>query len=180
MIDETYRWQLTTDMSSIPVNYSNPTGDWTSSALLVNGNGQLYDTRWTYPSINYTTGYLPVQTANYSGFSGDQRILWAVNIGVAHSSMSIVFTGINYTDISPSGTGNLNLEIVLPSVTGWLDGGKAFGNGNGCQVGTSSGNTLNLTFGTSSSSGSNGVVFIRVTLRNASAARASRMVVTGT
>jgi len=180
MIDELYRWKLTTDMSSVPSNYSNPTGDWTSSNALVNGNAQMYNSTWTYPAINFTSGYLPAQIVNYSSFSGEQQAIWAVNIGTAHSSMSIVFTGIAYTDIAARSTGNLNLEVVLPSVTGWLDTGRDFGDANGCRLGSSSGSTLNLTFGTSSSSGSNGVVFIRVTLRNASAAVASRMVVTGT
>ena len=180
MFDERYRYQLSNNFGVIPANYSDPVGDWISSALLTNGNGQLYNSTWYYPRLNYTAGYLPSQAANYSSFSGDQVIIWAANIGVAHSSMRIVFTGMNYTSISPVGLSNLNVEIRLPSVTGWLDCGRDFGDGNGCRVGTSSGPTLNLTFGTSSSSGSNGVVFIRVTLRNSSAATSSAMVITGT
>jgi hypothetical protein len=181
MFDEGYRWKLSTDFSVIPANYSNPTGDWTSSAVLTNGNGQLYNSTWNYPSINYSSGYVPVQAANYSAFSGDQVIVWATNIGTAHSSMRIVFTGIVYTNIAASGTGDLNVEVRLPTETAWLDCGRSFGDGNGCRNdGGSSGTTLALTFGTSTSTNSNGVVFVRVTLRNTSAALASRMVITGT
>lgn len=181
MFDEGYRWKLSNDFSLIPANYANPTGDWTSSTALSNGNGQLYNSTWNYPSINYTSGYVPAQAVNYSAFSGDQTIVWATNIGTAHSSMRIVFTGINYTDIAAYGTGNLNIEVRLPTETVWLDCGKSFGDGNGCRNdGGSSGATLALTFGTYTSTNSNGVVFIKVTLRNSSAAKASAMVITGT
>jgi len=181
MFDERYRWQLSNDFSLIPVNNTNPTGDWVSSNLLSNGNALLYNSTWNFPSINYTSGYLPTQTANYSSFSGDQVAIWAVYIGLAHSSMRIVFSGVNYTDILPEGTGNLNMSVRLPSATGWLDCGLPFGVGVGCRNNAgSSGTTLALTFGTFSSSGSSGVVFIRVTLKNTSAAKASQMVITGT
>jgi hypothetical protein len=179
MFDENYRFRLTTDFSVIPPSV---TGDWTSSTALSNGNAQLYDSKWTYPAINFTSGYLPVQGGgvNYSTFSGDQVVVWGKIIGLSHSSMQIVFTGLSVTDISADGTGNLNLDVRLPSETGWLDAGRAFGDGNGCQLGTSSGSTLNLSFGTKTSSNSNGIVFIRATLRNSSAARASQMVIAGT
>jgi hypothetical protein len=181
MFDEKYRWKLSNNFSVIPANYSNPTGDWTSSDLLVTGDGQLYNSTWYYPSINYTTNYLPSQSANYSPFSGDQVIIWATNIGTAHSSMNIVFTGIAYTDISADGIGDLNISIRLPNETSWLDCGRSFGDSNGCRNdGASSGTVLALTFGTSTSTNSNGVVFIKVTLKNSSAAKASSMVITGT
>ena len=178
MFDENYRFPTSTDFSVIPGSI---TGNWTSSTALSTGNAQLYDSTWYYPSINFTSGYLPAQGGgtNYSSFSGDQVVVWGQNIGVAHSSMRIVFTGIVYTDISPVGSGSLNLEIRLPTATGWLDAGRDYGDGAGCRLGSSSGSTLNLTFGTASSSTSSGVVFIRVTLRTSSAARASRMVVSG-
>lgn len=191
MYDEYYRWKATDDFSVIPSNYSNPIGDWTSSDLLINGNGQLYNGTWYYPRINYTSGYLPTQTANYSVFSGDQTIVWACNIGNAHSSMTINFIGLSsYTDIAPEGTSGtkyLNVVIRLPSVipsfapTGWMDCGKSFGNGNGCRNDSgSSGTTVACTFGTSSSTGSNGVVFIKVVLKSSSVSTASRIVATGT
>ena len=177
MYDENYRFPLTTNFNVVPGSL---TGNWNSITALSNGNGQLWNGQWFYPSLNYTSNYLPTQTVNYSTFSGDQVIVWGVNIGVAHSSMQIVFTGILYTDISADGTGNLNVDIILPSATSWLDAGKPFGSGNGCQIGASSGSTLNLSFGTYSSSSSNGIVFIKVTLKNGSAAKASQMVITGT
>lgn len=181
MVDENYRWLLSTDFSIIPGNYSNPTGNWDSSQPLTNGNAILYNSVCDYPTINYTSGYLPTQTGtNYSTFSGNQVAVWAVNIGVAHSSMSIVFTGILYTAISAVGTGNLNLELRLPSESDWLDAGKAFGDGNGCRLGSSSGSTLNASFGTMTSTNSSGVVFIRVTLRNTSAGEISRIQTSGT
>jgi len=175
--DELYRCPLSMDFSSIPESIS---GNFNSQLPLSNGNLQLYNGVWRYPNINYTSGYLPAQTADYSTFSGNQVGVWAANIGLAHSSMRITFTGMVYTAIAPYGTGNLNIEIRLPSETDWLDCGKNFGDGNGCRVGSSSGGILNLTFGTNSSSGSNGVVFIRVTLRNTSALSPTNMAIIGT
>jgi len=181
MFDEKYRWTLTTDFSAIPANYSDPTGDWTSSAVLTNGNGQLYNSTWYYPAIDYSSGYLPSQSADYSSFSGDQVIVWAANIGVAHSSMRVVFTGINYTDISAVGSGNLNIEVRLPTATAWLDCGRSFGDDVGCRNdGGCSGGILALTFGINTSTTSNGVVFIRSSLRSALAAKASQMIISGT
>jgi hypothetical protein len=179
MFDENYRFPLSTDFSVIPGGI---TGNWTSPTALSNGNLQLFDSKWTYPAINFTSGYLPVQGGgvNYSTFSGDQVAVWAVNIGVAHSSMSIVFTGVTVANVSADGTGSLNVDVRLPSETAWLDAGRAFGDGNGCQVGTSSGSTFNLSFGAKTSTNSGGIVFIRVTLRSSGAARATQMVVTGT
>jgi hypothetical protein len=179
MYDENYRFPLTTNFALIPGSI---TGNWVSSAALTNGNAILYNATWNYPLINYTIGYVPAQGVgtDYSTFSGDQVVVWGQNIGLAHSGMSIVFTGISYTDISEVGAGNLNLEVRLPSVTGWFDAGRAFGDGAGCRLGSSSGSTLNMSFGVFSSSDSNGIVFIRVTLRNSSAAKASAMVVSGT
>jgi Uncharacterized protein related to plant photosystem II stability/assembly factor len=181
MFDENYRFPLSTDFSLIPGSL---TGNWNSLTTLSNGDVQLYNSVWTYPSINFTSGYLPAQAGdNYSAFTGDQTVVWGVSIGMGYSNMSVVFTGMNYTDISPDHSGNLNFDIRLPSATDWLDGGRAFGStvgdSTGCQLGSSNGGTLNLTFGTSSSSYSSGVVFIRAVLKNVSAAQASHIVVTG-
>jgi len=80
--------------------------------------------------------------------------------------------------ISPVGEGDVNVEIKLPNVGGWWDCAKPFGgslgtgDGEGCMVGSiiySAGNaTLNATFGTNSSFGSNYRLYLRVTLRNGS------------
>jgi len=176
MFDENYRFPMSTDFSLIPGSL---TGNWNSSQLLVSGNVLLFGGVWRYPNINFSS-YLPVQSVDYSGFTGDQFLVYAVNIANAHSSMRITFTGMNYTSISPEGSGDLNISIRLPSVTGWLDCGRNFGDGVGCRLGSSSGNILNLSFGTSSSSGSSGIVFIRITLKNSSVAQVSRMVILGT
>ena len=134
-IDVHYLWIF----SSIPESIS---GNFNSQLPLSNGNLQLYNGVWRYPNINYTSGYLPAQTADYSTFSGNQVGVWAVNIGLAHSSMRITFTGMVYTAIAPLWDCNLNIEIRLPSETDWLDCGKNFGDGNGCRVGSSSGGIL--------------------------------------
>ena len=182
MFDENYRFPLSTDFSVVP---GSVTGNWTSSSPLTSGNGQLYNSVWAYPTINFTSGYLPAQGVgtNYSTFTGDQTIVWGVNVGTGYSNLQIVFSGMNYTSISPDHNGNLNLDVRLPSATGWLDGGRPFGSfsgdSTGCQLGSSSGNILQLTFGLSSTSYSSGVVFIRVVLKNASAAQASQMAITG-
>jgi hypothetical protein len=182
MVDENYRWQLSDNFNVIPGNFGNPTGDWTSSIALSNGNGQIYNGTWWYPNINYTSGYFPAQTANDSTFSGNQVIVWACNIGTAHSSMTFVFAGVTYTDISPVGQGNLNLEIILPTVPpGWLDCGRSFGDGVGCRNDSgTSGSVLALTLGTRSSSDSSGLIFIRATMRSSNCAKASAMTISGT
>jgi len=176
MFDENYRFPLSADFSIIPISI---TGNWNSNLPLTNGNLVLFNSVWDYPSINYSSGYLPLQSVNYSGFTGNQVGVWASNIGMAHSSMRITFTGVTVSDVSPVGTGNLNIEIRLPNESGWLDCGKSFGDGNGCKLGSSSGNIFNLSFGTFTSSNSNGIVFIRVTLLNNSIAKASQMLIVG-
>ena len=180
MIDEYYRMPLFVDFSLIlPI-----TGLWTSSDPLVNGDGQLYNNGWVYPSINFESGYLPAQQSgtNYSsGFSGNQSVAWGCNIGVAHSSCTITFTGMNYTSISPYTTGDLNVMIRLPTETVWLDCGRSFGDGIGCRNDLgSSGSVLACTFGTASSTGSTGVMYIAVIMRTASAATASKLTIVGT
>ena len=171
--DEYYRLPASWNFDATPAG--NLYGNWNSSTLLSNGNAMLYNGKvWAYPNINFSSGYLPVQSADYTSFSGDQGIYWGFNIGNAHSSATIYLPGLTNvnTQISAAGTGNLNIQLKLPGVSAWLDCGRSFGDGPGCRVGTSSGSTLNVSFGLLSTTSSSGYVYMWVTVKNNSAAQA--------
>lgn len=176
--DEQYRLPLTwnTDDSTAAV-----TGQWDSTALLSNGNAQQFivvdnDHGLVYPALDFT-GHQPANSANYSAFFGDQQYLRALQNAVAKSSIQLVLHGTT-GGISPVGQGDVNVEIKLPGVGGWWDCAKPFGgslgagDGEGCLVGSigyGGGNaTINATFGTNSSFGSNFRAYLRITLRNGS------------
>ena len=169
------------DGSAWPDNYDSVpaliTGQWTSSAALLDGEAQVFNGGLYYPTIDFTTGYLPAQVGrDYSGFSpGDQVYLRAFyDNGVAHSNGSLEFGNLSGNgDIDPVGTGDINVEIKLPTQTGWLDLGVGFNNatfmaddGDGCRNGDASGNDYPWICGAKSTSASGYMIIVRVTFRN--------------
>lgn len=175
--DENYRLPLSFDPENTGVAV---TGHWDSVALLSNADAQQYvvvdnDHGLMYANKDFT-GFQPVNTANYSGFSGDQRYMRAFLASSPQASINLTLQGLA-GGISPVGSGDVNVEIKLGNQTGWLDAAKAFNgslgvgtDGLGCMVGSISyagGNAvLGCTFGGKSSYDSNGRVFVRITLRN--------------
>jgi hypothetical protein len=151
------------------------TGQWSSSTVLSNGQAQLYDGNLVYPQLDFSSN-LPSGNPNYStGFSGDQVYYRAFyDNGSPHSSGTLEFGNLTSSDISPVGTGNVNVEIKLPTQTGWLDLGSPFSSGtftgsdgDGCRV-TVSGDDWNWTCGTFSTANSGWMIVVKVTIRNSS------------
>jgi len=166
--DEAYRLPVGAyDVVPSPV-----TGQWNSTAVLTNGNAQVYRHDLVYPTQDFTTK-LPTQQpgTDYSGFSGDQEYYRAIRDTVnPHNNGELRITGIVIGDL---GT-NVKVEIKLPGQTGWLDLGALFNvalftgaDGDGCQTGSSQdGDTLvlNWTSGTFSTAGSGNLYVVRITM----------------
>ena len=90
---------------------------WDSTSLLSNGNAQVLNGRLIYPNKDYTSGYLPSQTANYSSFSGSQVYYRAfIDTNDPHNNGRIRLGGITKSDIGS----NIEVYIKLPTQTGWL------------------------------------------------------------
>lgn len=175
--DEYYRLPLTFDFTNKTATI---TSVWVSADVLVNGNAQVYNGTLYYPSINFSSGYLPTNTANYSGFNISQvyrRTFYELN-SYPHSHGIIELGGITIDDLDEVGEGNINIEIQLPTQTGLLDACKPFdygtwtaSNGDGCMVTKSNitgGVRLEWTSSTKSTINSNGRYYIQVTIRNSS------------
>ncbi len=149
------------------------TGQWDSTIALVNGQAQVVNGTLYFPNINYSVGYLPVQAADYSAFAGDQVYYRAIyDAGVPHSSGTYDFGSLVNADIGAVGAGNVNVEIKLPTQTGWLDLGTPYDSGtftgvdgDGCRT-AQSGSTWSWTAGTFSTGSSGSMVMVRITLRN--------------
>jgi hypothetical protein len=149
------------------------TGVWDSTLSLVNGEAQIVNGVLSYPSIDYSVGYLPIQLANYVGFVGGQVYYRAMYDNITpHSSGTYNFGNLTNTDIGPVGAGNINVEIKLPSQTGWLDLGKPYDagtftgvDGDGCRT-LVVGSSWSWTVSTFSTALSGWMVIVRITLRN--------------
>ena len=101
------------------------TGNWDSTAVLTNGDAQVFNGKLIVGSVNYTTGYLPVQNtnANYSTFSGDQVYYRAIQqANTPHSNGTLFLEGITSADIGSK----VDVYIKLPTQTGWLDLSKDY------------------------------------------------------
>ena len=150
-------------------------GNWDSTQLLTNGNAQVFNGRLVFPTINFTTGYLPAQDtgADYSTFSGDQVYYRAMKQdGTPHNSGTLVIGGISWSDM---GT-NVDIYIKLPGQTGWLNLSQDYNaatftgaDGDGCMTGHSeSGGRLyiNWTSGTFSTADSGYRYYVKIVLHN--------------
>jgi len=149
------------------------TGNWNSQTTLVNGQALVYNLRVQSAGGTHDfTSYLPAGNPDYSSFSGNQVYLRAFYDSLAHSNVILTITGIGTSDLGSLGTGNVNLEIKLPTQTGWLDAGTFYSaatftgiDGDGCKVSMTNG-SITITFGTFSSINSGGMFIARLTFRN--------------
>jgi|GEM_PF-2625923 len=152
------------------------TGQWDSTALLSNGDAQVFNGSLVYPSGNSSTYPNPDQNSSldYSTFSGDQVYYRSMyQASTPHNSGQLQLDNITWSAIS---NGNVKVEIKLPSQSGWLDLGKDYNaaifsgtDGDGAMTGHSqSGNSLiiNWTAGTLSTANSGYRYFVRITLAN--------------
>lgn len=175
--DENYRLPLSWDSAD---KSAAVTGHWDSTSHLTNGDAQQFivvdnDHGLVYPSADFT-GHLPANTADYSAFSGIQRYIRAFLASAPKASIQLTLHGVA-GGIGQIGAGDLNVEVKLPTQTGWLDCAKPFdgsagvaNDGDGAMVGSisySGGNAvLNVTFGGKSTYDANGRMLIRISLRN--------------
>ena len=149
------------------------TGQWTSLNILINGNAQVYNGLLYYPTINFST-YLPVQAEDYSAFSGNQVYYRAMYMAATpHNNGTLELGGLVNADVAPVGTGSVNVEIKLPTQTGWLDLGTDYiqatftgADGDGCRA-SQSGSSWGWTSGTFSTGLSGFMYVVRITLRDA-------------
>lgn len=156
------------------------TGQWLSSATLSNTQALVYEesVMSAKPIHDFTASgldILPVSTRDYSTFTGDQIYLRTFYDPVTepHNNVNLTLSGlVAATDVGELGSGDVNVEIKLPSQTGWLDAGKLFNvgdftgaDGDGCRT-SASGSTLGITFGTNSTAYSFGKIVVRITFRN--------------
>lgn len=176
--DEVYRLPLNFDFTSKTAAI---TGAWDSTLALTNGNAQAYlngsgNAALVYPTTNFSTGFLPVNTANYSTFTGNQQFARAFVASTPKSSVTITLNGIA-AGLGQVGQGDVNVEIKLPGLSGWGDALKAYdstasktADGWGMLSGSVSytgGNAvLTATFGGFSTIDSGNRIYVRVTLRN--------------
>lgn len=167
--DENYRLPAGS-YSSIPGSI---TGQWNSQTTLSSGQALVYNEGVQYPDHDLT-GTLPTGNPDYSsGFSGNQYYYRAFYDSDPHSNVNLTVDSIGgVSDISEVGTGDLNVEVKLPTQTGWLDAKKSYSiadftgaDGDGCLV-TAAGDTLQLTFGGFSTAFSGYMIIVRVTFRN--------------
>lgn len=166
-LDENYRLPAGS-YDSVPTL----TGQWNSQTTLSNGQCLVYNQRVQYPNHNLTTT-LPSSNPNYTGFTGNQLYLRGFHDSAPHSNVILTLSNLTVnTHVSPVGTGDVNVEVKLPTQTGWLDAGTDYNaalftgaDGDGCKV-SGSGSALTLTFGTFSTANSGGIIVVRVTFRN--------------
>lgn len=166
-LDENYRLPAGS-YDSVPTL----TGQWNSQTTLSNGECLVYNQRVQYPNHNLTST-LPTSNPNYTGFTGNQIYLRGFYDSAPHSNVVLTLSNLTVnTHVSPIGTGDVNVEIKLPTQTGWLDAGTDYNaalftgaDGDGCKV-SGSGSALSLTFGTFSTANSGGIIVVRVTFRN--------------
>ena len=126
---------------------------WNSHLALSNGNAQVRNGILMYPD-----------SGDYPGFTNTQSYeRWFYKTSA--STGTIVFSGITYTDISPEGTGSLNVTLTLDSDGVTFDLGRVVGDGNGCRVSGSGGSTI-FSFGTYSTANNNNRYRIHITFRD--------------
>jgi hypothetical protein len=127
------------------------TTTWTSTAALTNGNAQQKITGVNTSSLQYP------DATEYPGFSGDQeyqRFLYKTSA----STGLITFGTLTAAQISPYGTGDINVLLYLDDDAVWFDLGMVHGaNGNDGSArnlaiparvsGTTSGSTVGFSFG---------------------------------
>jgi len=122
-VDENYRFPITSNFNIVPTS---KTGNWdsTDSLLVLNDELQVYDENNTqprclaFPSFDYSINRMPVSLNYTSLASGNDYKYVRVFIGTIDNSNGILqVPGLSDTDIS---SGNVKIEIKVPSKTDWL------------------------------------------------------------
>ena len=176
--DEYYRLPLG-EMDNIPGQIAQ---QWTSSSPLTNGNAQVFGAL-IYPETDFSAGHFPATgQPDYSiGFTGDQKYLRAIRENnVPHNSGTLRLDELTLSDIEPSG--EVKVEIKLPTQTGWLDLGMPYNagtftgaDGDGCRTGVENGDEFSWTAGQFSTADSGWMIMVRITLKNTNAPALNEM-----
>jgi hypothetical protein len=128
---------------------------WTSTITITNGNLQVRSGTLIYPVVaDYDTEYPGAAPHSFTGSQEYQRFFFKTSA----STGSLSFGGISYSQISPYGTGDINVLIFLDNDAKWFDLGVPQGSNSNdgsarasafsSQVYGSSGSTLNWSLGT--------------------------------
>jgi hypothetical protein len=156
-----------------------PTGNWNSQTALANGEAQCYNDGLYYPRLNYTVGYFPTNTVNYSAFAGSQYYVRCVPTnGNPSNSGTIQLVGwtlATFLNITEGGAPIAVVELKIPGRTGWYDLGRSFGNGNGCRI-SAVGDIFGYSTGTNSTAPTINMIILRITLLNNTVPLLTRMV----
>jgi len=164
-VDEKYRLP-NGDYNVVPESIID---QWDSNLPLTNGNALLFNQKVQYPIIDLRT-YIP-PSLNFQ-FTNNQVYLRAFASTDPHSNVTLILPGLNSQNIAMVGNGDINIEVKLPGITGWLDGGKQFNlysftgiDGDGCFINHITNNRA-LTFSTFSTANSEMMIIVRITFRN--------------
>jgi len=136
-----------------------------STTLLTNGEAQVRSGSLVYGNVDY-----PAKTGNQSYTRRFTKA--AANSGL------IVFGGFNVANISPFGTGSINVLLILETENKWFDLGQPFGANNGSGSGvdaansrggrvSGSGNNLSFTIGTNTTSNNGNQYRLLIIFRDA-------------
>lgn len=131
------------------------TAAWNSAVTLTNGNLQVRSGTLIYPVVaDYDTEYPGAAPHSFTSDQEYQRFFYKTS----SSTGSLTFGGINYSQVSPYGTGDVNMLIYLDNDAKWFDLGTPQGSNSNdgssralsfsSQVFGSSGSTLNWSLGT--------------------------------
>ena len=110
-VDEAYRLPV----SSYDFQFNDYKNQWNSAAAIGASDLQVFSGTLIYPRTNFSANYLPIQTQNYSGYSGDRSYIRAfIDPGVPHNNGILYIKGFNMNSY-------INVEIKLPGLTNWMN-----------------------------------------------------------
>jgi len=175
--DENKRFVGTEDFTNTAITWSDSSWDSTTNITSLGEKGLVvYNGALKYPSINHSSGFLPVGP-DYSGQSGDFVYYRVFVASAAFTNGSITFSGwsnalstiqgsnvevyLRYPNCNDYGNGNTSLWQDL-SVDETIYGG------DGCLGTGSSGSTVAFSFGTTSSVSYGNRVIMKVVFKNSS------------
>lgn len=166
-VDEYWRLPIG-QYNSIPNNLNN---NWDSIRELSNGDALVYNQCVMFPDINLTNSF-PINNPDYTGFNGPQMYLRSFYSPNPNSNVELTLTGISKSDVDSIGHGNVNIDVKLPGLTGWLDISRFFNisdfngiDGDACLVSQFE-SSWNITFGHFSTIYSGGIIIIRIRFNN--------------
>lgn len=152
------------------------TGNWTDNTTLAANSALVFDSQLQYPAIDFTSGYFPTQTEDYSGRTGDAFYFRAFIPASPKNSGSVIISGVTAADFL---AGDIEVSFKVPTLTGWLDLGTQFDETAFTGVDTdgilldSTANTFNFTLGPFStqttSSPTSGMLIMRINIPEGSA-----------